>query len=95
MLYVDSHLGCGTEKYPRDLNFQFLKEKWIVRRKHWNMNYKLGVLWSVLLCGIGINFKVFLTQRCMLPLKDGNMIVYSDGLSHKLWQSQGDMLHQI
>ena len=33
--------------------------------------------------------KVCLTKRGMLPLKDGNILVYSDGVSHKLWQSQG------
>ena len=39
--------------------------------------------------------KGILTQRGMLLLQDGNTIVYSDGVSHKLWQSQGDMLHPI
>ena len=29
-------------------------------------------------------FKGILTQRGMLPLKDGNIIFYSDGVSHKL-----------
>ena len=28
--------------------------------------------------------KVYLTQRDMLPLKDGNIIVYSDGVSNEL-----------
>ena len=40
-------------------------------------------------------FKGILTQRGMLSLKDGYNIVYSDGVSHKLWQSQGDKLHPI
>ena len=41
------------------------------------------------------SLKVCLTQRGMLPLKHGNIIVYSDGVSHKLWQSKRDMLHTI
>ena len=36
-----------------------------------------------------------LTQRDMLPLKYGNILVYSGGVSHKLWQPQGDMLRLI
>ena len=32
----------------------------------------------------GGHLKVCLTQRGMLPLKDDNIIVYSDGVSHKL-----------
>ena len=31
-----------------------------------------------------VKFKGIITQRGMLPLKDGNLIVYSDGVSHKL-----------
>ena len=40
-------------------------------------------------------FNGILTQRSMLPLKDGHIIVYSDGVSHKFWQSQEDMVHTI
>ena len=40
-------------------------------------------------------FELCLTQERMLPIKYENIIVYSDGVSHKLWQSQGDMLHPI
>ena len=36
---------------------------------------------------------VCLTQRGKGHFKVGNMIVYSDGVSNKLWQSQRDMLH--
>ena len=39
--------------------------------------------------------KVCLTQRGMLPLKDEKILVYSDGVSHKLWQSQRDAWHPI
>ena len=31
----------------------------------------------------------------MLPLKYGNIPVYSDRVGYKLWQSQRDMLHTI
>ena len=31
-----------------------------------------------------LNLKVCLTQRGMLPLKDGNIIVYPDGVNYKL-----------
>ena len=42
-----------------------------------------------------LNLYLCLTQRDMLPLKYGNMIVYSDGVSHKSWQSQRDTWHPI
>ena len=38
---------------------------------HWKLKSKI------------LSFKVFLTQRAKLPIKYGNMIVYSDGVSHK------------
>ena len=43
--------------------------------------------------GVGSHLKGCLT--CMLHLKDYNRKVYSDGVSHKLWQSQGDILNPI
>ena len=36
-------------------------------------------------------FDACLIQRGMLPLKDGNMIVHSDGVVYKMWQSQHDL----
>ena len=42
-----------------------------------------------------IKLKVCLTQRGMLPLKDVNMIVSSDGVGYKSWQSQCDRWHKI
>ena len=31
----------------------------------------------------------------MLPLKEDNIIVYSDGVNKKFWHSQGDIFHPI
>ena len=36
-----------------------------------------------------------LTQRGMLHLKDVNIIVYSDGVGHKVFTFTGGMLHPI
>ena len=51
--------------------------KWYESNK---LNYKTNTgIWYL------HSIKVCLTQIGMLPLKDGNMIVYSDCVSHKSW----------
>ena len=42
-----------------------------------------------------MHVKVCLTQKGMLHIKDGNIIVQSDVVNYKLRQSQRDMLHTI
>ena len=44
---------------------------------------------------ISQNFIGTLTQRGRLLLKNAKILVFSDGVSHKLWQSQGDILNPI
>ena len=41
--------------------------------------------------GLVLDLKCVWPKKNRLPLKGGNIIVYSDGVCHKLWQSQGDM----